>query len=239
MADDARIIYDKELVFDEAKHAYTWDGKFVPGVTTILKCIDKPALIQWSAGMASDHWLQAVKSGRDDHELIHKEAKVAHRKKLKDAAAIGTNVHEYAECFFKKRPLPDLNTDQAKRGIEAFHKWLDSHKIKILSSERRVMSLEHFFAGTCDFIAEIDGLFAVGDIKTSSGIYVDHRFQTAAYQQAIQEEKQTKVDVRWIVRFDKKTGEFEAKPLYNFDLDFSGFKAALGLHKALQQMKAG
>jgi hypothetical protein len=115
----------------------------------------------------------------------------------------------------------------------------DSHKIKFLSSERRVFSQEHYFAGTCDFIAEIDGQFAVGDFKTGSGIYVEHRFQTAAYQQAIQEETRTKVDVRWIVRFDKKTGEFEAKPFYDFDLDFLGFKAALGLHKALQQMKAG
>lgn len=239
MSDKSNLYYGKPMIFDEEKHAYTWDGKLVPGVTTILRCIDKPALIQWSAGMASDHWLSALKSGRIDHDVIHKEAKVAHRKKLKDAGNIGTNVHLYAECYFKGLPAPELKTDEAKRGVEAFHKWLDSHTIKILSSERMVLSQEHYYAGTYDFLAEIDGLLAVGDIKTGSGIYVDHHFQTAAYQQAIQEETGTKVDMRQIVRFDKKTGEFETKALHNFELDFNGFKAALGLHRALQQMKAG
>jgi hypothetical protein len=233
---EPQIIHGQELEFDEAKHAYKWGGQFVPGVTSILQCIAKPALIQWSAGMASDHWLQCLKDGRNDHAAIHKEAKVAHRKKAKEAADIGTNIHAYAEAHFKKLPPPELMSDQAKRGAEAFHKWLDAHKVKALAAERRVFSKEYYFAGTCDFIAEVDGIFTVGDIKTSSGIYPEMRFQTAAYQQAIQEEKGIAVPMRLIVRFDKKTGEFEAKPFYDFELDFSGFASALKLHKALQAM---
>lgn len=234
---DSRIIHGQELVFDEAKHAYTWGGSFVPGVTTILKVIDKPALIQWSANMACDHFLRELASGRTDHTVIHKEAKTAHRKKSKDAANAGTNVHEYAEAHFKKQTLPELKTDEAKRGVDAFHKWLDSHKIKVIASERRLFSREHFFAGTCDFVAEIDGVMGVGDIKTSSGIYPEMRLQTAAYQHALQEEKGITFPVRWIIRFDKKTGEFEAKSFYDFDLDFAGFKAALALHKTLKEIE--
>jgi hypothetical protein len=208
----------------------------VPGVTTILKVIDKPALIQWSAGMASDHFLAAIKSGREDLDAIHKESKVAHRKKAKDAANIGQNVHEYAECYLKGLPLPELLSDPAKRGVEAFHKWTEAHKIKLTSSERRLFSRQYYFAGTCDLDAEIDGKRCVGDFKTSSGIYPEMRFQTAAYQQALQEELGIKYDSRWIIRFDKKTGKFEAKEFTNFDLDFSGFEAALNLHKTLQAM---
>lgn len=228
------IIHGEELIFDEKKHAYTWGGKFVPGVTSILQCIGKPALIPWAAGCASDHWLKEIKAGNKNYAAIHKAAKSSHRDKASVAAEIGHNVHYYAECFFKRLPLPPLLTDQAKRGAEAFHKWFDSHKVTVKASERRVFSKEYYYAGTCDFVAEIDGVLGVGDIKTSSGIWPEMRFQTAAYQHAIEEEKGMKFPVRWIVRFDKKSGEFEAKSFYNFDLDFKGFNSALMLHRSLQ-----
>lgn len=231
-----QLAFGKELLFDEKEHAYTWDGQFVPGVTSILQCLGKPALVPWAAGMASDYWLTALRT-RSDHALIHKEAKQAHRKTAETAAGIGHNVHDYAECFFKRLALPELKTDQAKRGVEAFHKWYESHKIKIRASERRVFSKEFYFAGTCDFVAEIDGVLGVGDIKTSSGIYPEMRFQTAAYQHALQEEKGIKFPVRWIIRFDKKTGDFEVRSFYNFDLDFLGFKSALEVHKVLQTIE--
>lgn len=230
----SQIIHGHELTFDEKKHAYLWNGSPVPGVTTILQCIAKPALIGWAAGCASDHWLNEVASGNSNYTLIHKSAKSAHRKKASAAADIGTNIHNYAEAFFKKQSPPILTTDEAKRGAEAFHSWLDAHKVKVLASERRVFSKKYYFAGTCDFVAEIDGIMGVGDIKTSSGIYPEMRLQTAAYQQAIEEEKDMKFPVRWIIRFCKKTGNFEAKSFYDFEKDFQGFEAALVLHRTLQ-----
>lgn len=234
MSDSKQTIYGKEFRFDEKEHAYFFDGAPVPGVTTILKCINKPALMPWAVKMTRDYWLNALQSGRTDHDKIHKESWNAHKNFSKAAADIGSNVHAYAECFLKGLPLPALATDEAKRGVEAFHKWHDSHKIRLLASERRIFSLEHYYAGTGDLIAEIDGEYCVGDFKTSSGIYPEMRLQTAAYQHAIQEEKGFKVDARWIIRFDKKTGEFEAKRFTDFDLDFKGFKSALELHRALQ-----
>ena len=243
----SQIIFGGKLTFNESKHRYEWDGKLVPGVTTILQCISKPALIQWSAGMASDYWLAEIKNaqnekrlecfGLEDFSKIHKEAKVAHRKKVQAAADSGSSVHEYAEAFIKKTELPELDNDEVKRGVEAFHKWLDAHKVKFMASERRIFSKEHWYAGTCDFVAEIDGEIAVGDFKTSSGIYPEMRFQVAAYQHAIQEEKGVQFQRREIIRFDKKTGEFEAKTFRDFALDFSGFKAALDLHRALKAIE--
>lgn len=233
---DNIMIHGQALAFDEDKHAYTWGGAFVPGVTTILSCIGKPALIPWAAGMAADHWLEAIKAGRTDYAAIHKESKGAHRKKAKDAANIGQNVHLYAECHFKGLDYPRLETDQAKRGVEAFHKWMDAYKIEIVASERRVFSKQYYYAGTCDFVAKIDGILCVGDIKTSSGIYPEMRMQTAAYQHALEEEKGMKFPVRYIIRFDKQSGAFEAKSFYNFDLDFQGFLSALNLSKTLKLM---
>jgi len=232
------LIYGQPFEFDEAAHAYTWDGQPVPGVTTILNQLAKPALVPWAAGMAADHFLSAVRAGRTDYADIHKESKGAHSKRTKSAGASGTNVHAYAEAYFKSLPAPELLSDEAKRGVEAFHKWYDSHTIKILASERMVFSKEHYYAGTCDFVAEIDGVQGVGDIKTSSGIYPEMRLQTAAYQHAIQEEKEMQFPVRWIIRFDKKTGEFEAKSFTDFDLDFQGFKAALTIHRTMKAIQA-
>lgn len=229
-----QIVHGAELAFDEGKHAYTWNGSPVPGVTTILKVIDKPALVQWSANMCSDYWRREVKSGNTDYSEIYESARFAHRKKMEASGSSGTNVHAYAECFLKKLPLPELETDAAKRGVEAFHKWYDSHKIKLLASERRVFSKQHYYAGTCDLVAEIDGELSVGDFKTGSGIYPEMRFQTAAYQQALEEEKEISFPVRWIIRFDKKTGKFEAKEFRDFTTDFRGFIASYDLHKVFK-----
>lgn len=223
-------------MFDPKAHAYMWAGNYVPGVTTILQTLGKPALVPWAAKVTGDYFYNAVNSGRTDYAAILKEAKAAHRNIAKDAADIGQNVHLYAECTFKKLPLPELLTDQAKRGVEAFHKWLDAHKVEVLASERRIFSHEHYYAGTCDFVANIDGKKVVGDIKTSSGIYPEMRLQTAAYQHALQEEKKITFDERLIIRFDKKSGDFEAKTFGDFDLDFAGFAAALKLHRTLQEM---
>jgi hypothetical protein len=238
MSDTKHLFYGKEFVFDEKEHAYFWDGSPIPGVTTILSVIAKPALMPWAVKMTRDYWLQALQSGRTDHDKIHKESWNAHKNFSKAAADIGSNVHEYAECALKGLPLPVLKTEEAKRGADAFHKWQGAHKIKLLASERFVFSLKNYYAGTCDLIAEIDGEYCVGDFKTSSGIYPEMRLQTAAYQGAIQEENGVKVDARWIIRFDKTTGEFEAKRFTDFDLDFAGFSSALSLHKVLQSIRA-
>ena len=234
---DVIQMYGGELVFDEGKHCYTFNGKPVPGVTTILGRLAKPALVPWASKMAADTFLKCMKSGRTDLDEVYKESKDAHKKRLKDAGDSGTNVHAYAEAYLKRLPLPDLETDEAKRGAEAFHKWLDAHKVEVLASERRVFSREHSYAGTCDLVARIDGRLAVGDFKTGSGIYPEMRFQTAAYQHAMQEEKDMRFECRWIIRFDKKNGKFEAKCFEEFDLDFQGFCAAMVLHKVLKTIE--
>ena len=43
------------LKFNEEKHLYTLDDKPVTGVTTILKTIAKPQLIQWAANEAVNY----------------------------------------------------------------------------------------------------------------------------------------------------------------------------------------
>lgn len=237
MSENKRIIHGQELIFNKGRHIYTWAGEKVPGVTTILGRIAKPFLIQWSADMAAEHFLAAVKSGRSDFDAIHADARLAHANKRDASGDSGTNIHEYAECHFKGLPLPELKTDEAKRGAEAFHSWLNSEKIKILASERTLFSQQYYFAGTCDFVAEIDGQQVIGDFKTGKRIYNETRLQTAAYQQALEEEFGAQFTYRLAVRFDKETGKFETQKFEDFELDFTGFNAALALHKTLQKIE--
>lgn len=232
-----RSIHGKDLVFDDKQHRYYYNDVVVPSVTTILNNINKPVLIPWAVKMTSDYWLECMKAGQTDLDEIYKKSKSQHYQQASKAASIGTNVHDYAECYFKKLPLPKLKTKAARNSGKAFHKWIEEHKVEVMAVERRVYSKEYTYAGTCDLIAKIDGVLAVIDYKTSSGIYPEMLFQTAAYQHAIQEEKNIKIEIRWIVRFDKKTGEFEAKSFTDFESDFAGFKGTLELHKALKKIQ--
>jgi hypothetical protein len=237
VSDDKRIIFGQELIFNEGRHIYTWAGEKVPGVSTILGRVAKPFLIQWAADMSAEHFLSAVKSGRNDFDAIHDDARLAHANKRDASGHSGTNIHKYAECLFKGLPLPELKTDEAKRGAEAFHSWLDSANIKILASERTLFSQQYYYAGTCDFVAEINGQQVVGDFKTGKRIYNETRLQTAAYQQALQEETGAQFAYRLAIRFDKENRKFETRKFEDFELDFTGFNAALALHKTLQKIE--
>jgi hypothetical protein len=234
-----------EFVSENRQHLYRRrsDGMPIHGVTSVLKVINKPALVQWAANLASDYWRnQALEHeglfSDQVRELTWKEARFAHRVKSTGAADIGTEVHKYAEASLKGQTLPQLTTDEARRGVDAFERWRADHKIELGTSERICFSQNHWYAGTCDFVGRIDDENCVADFKTASGIYPEMRLQLAAYQQAIVEETGQNFPARWIIRFDKKTGEFEARPFRtDFTRDFEAFLSALNLHKALKQIE--
>ena len=92
-------LYNKQvkLTFEEIKHAYFYEGKKVPSVTTILGIVAKPALINWSANMAADYFKSQIEPGKSYDEIqlntIWKDAKSAHYKKKVETGDIGTFVH--------------------------------------------------------------------------------------------------------------------------------------------------
>ena len=121
---------------------------------------------------------------------------------------------------------------------------MEAHKVEPIATEFKIFSRKHMYAGTCDLDAVIDGERCIVDFKTSSGIYPEMLLQTAAYQFARAEElyggelwgdQPNKYDARWIVRFDKKTGKFEAKRFDDFESDFQGFLGALQLYRRLKK----
>ena len=243
------IYYGQPLVFDEARHRYTWDGKPVPGVTTILGRLSKPALIQWAADM-SVKWIeqkcQPLGVGGAAGWSVTREdladARLAHRRFKEAAADIGSNVHAYAEAVLSGAPTPELETEQAREGAAAFERWLKQFEVRPLARERRVFSREHWYAGTCDLVAYIGNQPAILDFKTSSGLYPEMWLQLAAYSLALQEEYPSLFDGRhhyiWLVHLNKKTGAFNAVAKNMSGHLAETFLAVRNVHRAMQDLEA-
>ena len=52
-----------DIVFESFRHQYTCEGRVIPGCTTALGILSKPALLYWAANMASDYWRDNIKPG--------------------------------------------------------------------------------------------------------------------------------------------------------------------------------
>ena len=240
-------LYDGEvnLEFNENRHIYTWKEKNLPvrGVTSVLRWLDKPALIQWAANMASEYVLKnlGVDPGKKELVRVCQEAKTAHRRMAKGAADIGTAVHSFCEAYLKavtnNTPIPEPPKDEAAcQSCGAFVKWTREHDIRPIELEHILFSRKHYFAGTCDFYGHIDGELCVLDFKTSSGIYVEMIIQLAAYNLALTEMYGERVEAGWIIRLDKKTGKFETCRIPRSDEDQTAFRVLLEVDTHMKRL---
>lgn len=233
-----------ELVFDEEKHLYTVNGSKVDGTTGVLGVINKPALIPWAVKMCAEHLESVIKPGQVYDEIQLKEfltdAKAAHRRRTKAAAGIGTLVHDWCKDWIAgKNPDRPINKE-ANVAIDKFLTWVKEKNVSFIESERIVYSQKLGYAGTLDFIAEIDKKTVLGDFKTSSGIWDEYFLQVAAYQRAWLEEFPEKhIDKTMIVRIGKEHGEIELQERDNVDYEKNkaGFVSALILYRRLEELK--
>lgn len=168
----------------------------VPSVTTILGALPKGGLEWWGAKLGLGYAASVgVTPGTDLEELytVYKTTEFSPHKALKAAGNRGTDVHNVAEQLLKHGRLDDLPTGtKASEGyIDALVKWYDTFDVaswEVIAVEARLFSTEHLYAGTTDFIClRPDGVYVVGDFKTSKGVYESHLLQTAAYGHAAKE----------------------------------------------------
>lgn len=177
------------LQFFEASHRYKLDGKWVPGVTTLIKDgLPSPALMYWSARSVAE-W---VADNPEDVDALRRMGRGPMMQALKEvpwrkrdtAAARGTDVHALAERLVGGEQV-DVPEHLAGY-VEACVTFLDEWHPTSLIVERPVANRSHWWAGTPDLFASLpDGRTALFDWKTTaSGIWPEAAYQTSAYSHA-------------------------------------------------------
>lgn len=210
-----------EFIFDpegKGKSRYQLNGVGMTGVTTILGAIAKPNLIDWAA---TEAYKDSIGRSKSEIEQILLDKTYAHKRRSDSAKDIGKDAHDWVERYIKSKiegtKEPEID-DSTSHICRRFRAWAENKNVKFIASELSVFSRKYFYAGTFDFVCEIDGKRYLGDFKTSSGIYGREYFaQCAAYRIAIEEngaftQDGTRMDLSnitgsLIVRSDKLTDE--------------------------------
>ena len=227
----------KGYAFDEKKHAHTYDGKPMYGVTTVLGVVSKgDGLIQWSANEAVK-WLQ-------EHPTDFEGAKKAWVKTRNTAGNSGVDTHAIVENLI--RVAIETNDGYIESGIEGYQdnqqiinflSWAFSNKIKFIHTELNTYSLDWWVGGIVDFVYEKDGKIYIGDIKTAKAIYPINFIQTSAYGKMLIENKIIdRVDGMTIVLLSKD-GTFQVQENYDFDGNVKCFESCLFMYKHLEAIK--
>ncbi|MBW1732220.1 MAG: hypothetical protein JRJ75_15285, partial [Deltaproteobacteria bacterium] len=136
------------------------DGTLVPGVTTVLNILNKPALVQWAwdLGRQGLGWREVRDSAGD----------------------IGTLAHYLIMCHLKDEvpdKVPDISEysrvdiEKATNCLAKFKNWLKEHPISPIMIEMPLVSEEYKFGGTLDLFAEYNDEFILVDFKTGKSLY--------------------------------------------------------------------
>jgi len=198
------------------------EGVRVPGVTTALGILNKPALIHWA-------WKLGIEG--IDYKVFRD-----------DKADIGTLTHLMALSYEKdEKPDTDYYTkaqiDLAEICFSKYLDWRDKHEIKSIFLEKQSVSGKYQYGGTLDHYCLLDGVKTLIDYKTGKAIYSEQFFQLAAYKQLLEEEGY-KVDQCIILRLGRNEEEgFETKTITDLTMQFEVFLSCLKIYQLKKVIK--
>lgn len=157
---------DEKLARVKQHTVYKVDGKRVPGVTTVLGILAKPALIKWANNLGLE--------GIDSTKYVDK------------LASIGTLAHYRIECELRGEepdltPFSSEELDKSDNAMMSWYAWQDDHVLEPILVEEPLTSKEYRFGGSIDCYGKVDGKLTLLDFKTSKGIFPEHFHQLAAY----------------------------------------------------------
>jgi len=183
-------------------------GFIVPGVTTIISQLDKPALVPW-----------AWKLGMEG---------IDYRKVTQQAADIGTITHKLIECFLLGQnpgPLDEFplrSVQQAQVAFHNFEEWWTQQGFETVGAEIQLVNEKYLYGGTIDNVArrKADNRYIVlNDVKTSKAIYPEMIVQLAAYWRMWDSvHPDQKISAANIIQLNKETGAIAFHPILG-DLD--------------------
>jgi hypothetical protein len=183
------------------------DGTEVPGVTTVLRVLDKPQLVIWANRLG----LKGIDSTKYVDEL----------------ADIGKLTHYLVECDINGS-TPDTRAfsmdqlSQAEKCFQSWKNWRKGKTVEPILQEASFVSEAHRYGGTIDQYIRVDGVPTLLDIKTAKGIYDEMVYQVVAYDHLMKENGHQPEEAK-ILRIGRSDDEtFEEKPI-----DTTGIKYRL------------
>lgn len=180
------------LKFYPGAHRYRLDGEFVPGVTTILGVLNKPALVKWAATSVAEY----VADNREAIEHLYAAGrgpmigalKETPWQRSRDAADRGTSLHDIAEQIVRgeEADVPEELVPVVEHALQ----FMDDWRIEPVLIETAVASREHRYAGKLDLVArytdprDLSTGVGIFDWKSGKRIYPEACFQMNAYGHA-------------------------------------------------------
>jgi hypothetical protein len=166
------------------RYVHPVTSEIVPSVTTVMDvAIAKPKLINWAARQAAQY---AVANWSSLSEIAPayrvREISEAHSRTAQTAADKGDLVHELIDQWNKGEAMEVPKTVSAQ--VNQFVDFMMTRKPKFLANEVTVWSRTYGYAGTADWIAEIDGKVVLGDNKTGKRVYSEVGLQLAGLRHA-------------------------------------------------------
>lgn len=164
--------------------------------------------------------------------------------KRDEAGEAGTLAHEMVEYYIRKSKLPDLTRhndnilQQAKQGFDNYLRWAETSNIEVIEQEVSLVSEIYKFGGTLDALMS-HGKLALGDWKTSDGVYVDYIIQLAAYKQLWEENFPDRpIEGGFhLCRFSKKHADFTHHFWSELDDAWEQFKLFLRAYEIDKKLK--
>ena len=176
------------LTRDE-KHRYRWnDGPLVPGVTGIVKVLDKSGpLVGWAKRETAacavrniDTLATMVKSGGP--EAAQRWLSAIPDYQRDSAADLGSRIHALAEAI--SRDVEVEPTEEEQPYIDAYLRWKDAARPEFVNVEFMVYSETYQYGGTADAVMRLEHDLWLVDYKTSKGVYAETALQLVAYGRA-------------------------------------------------------
>jgi len=198
------------------------DGTKVPGVTTVLGILNKPALVKWANNLG----LQGIDSSKYRDNL----------------AEVGTLAHQMIVDYFNKvktdtSEYSQSQIDLAENCLLSFWEWEKGHKIEVIMAESQLVSQEYGFGGTIDCFCKLDGQPTLLDFKTGKAIYPEMFCQLAAYEQLLAESGQL-IEVTRILRIGRDNDEgFEERTISKLDKQWQVFLNCLSIYNLQKDIR--
>jgi len=195
---------------------YDKSGMLLPGVTTVLGVLNKPALVPWANGLG----LKGI-NVREYVDVL---------------ATIGTIGHDMICCHNKRVPFdrkshPDELIDKAENCFLSYLAWEKQHKVEPILCEAALVSEKYGYGGSVDMLALVDGVPTIVDYKTGKAIYPEHIYQVSAYRQLLEENGHEVSNVRILQIGREETEGFSERVVTDTAVEWELFEHCLAIYR--------